>query len=91
MYYSRKKGDKKYVKKIKKSLNSDELLGIESDITKINDSLISSKKDTKIYSIHEPGVACIAKGKAGVKYEFGSKASIVVTKDSGIIVGAVNF
>ena len=62
------------LKRLKKSLNSDELLGIESAINNINDSLISSKKDTKIYSIHEPGVACIAKGKAGVKFEFGSKA-----------------
>ena len=86
-----KKVIRSMLKRLKKSLNLDELLGIESAINKINDSLISSKKDTKIYSIHEPGVACIAKGKAGVKYEFGSKASIVVTKDSGIIVGAVNF
>ncbi len=32
----------------------------------------------------------IDKGKAHKKYEFGAKASIVVTKDSGIIVGAVS-
>ena len=44
----------------------------------------------KIYSIHEPQVYCIGKGKAHKKYEFGSKASIAVTKDSGIIVGAVS-
>jgi IS5 family transposase len=44
----------------------------------------------KIYSLHEPQVYCIGKGKAHKKYEFGAKASIVVTKDSGIIVGAVS-
>jgi len=44
----------------------------------------------KIYSIHEPQVYCIGKGKAHKKYEFGAKASIAVTKDSGIIVGAVS-
>ena len=33
----------------------------------------------------------IAKGKENKKYEFGSKASIVVTKNSGIIIGALNF
>ena len=43
----------------------------------------------KIYSLHEPGVYCIAKGKDHKKYEFGCKASIAMTKDSGIIVSAV--
>lgn len=45
----------------------------------------------KIYSFHEPHVACIAKGKEHKKYEFGSKVSILLTKNSGIIVGAMNF
>lgn len=44
----------------------------------------------KIYSIHEPHVACIAKGKAHKKYEFGSKVSLAMTKTSTIIVGAYN-
>ena len=33
---------------------------------------------------------CIGKGKEHKKYEFGSKASVVVTKNNGIIVGAVS-
>jgi IS5 family transposase len=33
----------------------------------------------KIYSVHEPAVQCIAKGKAGKKYEFGNKVSLAVT------------
>lgn len=45
----------------------------------------------KIYSIHEPDVKCIAKGKESKKYEFGNKSSIVKTKVSGIIVGALGF
>ena len=49
------------------------------------------KSKKKIYSIHEPLVYCISKGKDHKKYEFGSKASIVMTKNSGIIVGAVSF
>jgi transposase, IS5 family len=36
-------------------------------------------------------VYCISKGKEHKKYEYGSKASIVVMKNSGILVGAVNF
>lgn len=38
----------------------------------------------KIYSVHEPRVECIAKGKAHKKYEFGCKASIVVTHKEGL-------
>ena len=45
----------------------------------------------KIYSLHEPGVLCIGKGKEHKKYEFGAKASIVCTKTSNIIVGAKSF
>ncbi len=82
---------KTFLKRLKESITKERLLSIECDLIHINDSIICHKKDTKIYSIHEPGVACIAKGKLGVKYEFGSKASIVVTKESGIIIGAVNF
>jgi len=47
--------------------------------------------ENKIYSIHQPHVKCIAKGKEAKKYEFGNKSSIVRTKKSGIIVGAMAF
>jgi IS5 family transposase len=45
----------------------------------------------KIYSLHEPGVICISKGKEHKKYEFGAKAAIAMTKTGCIIVGAKNF
>lgn len=45
----------------------------------------------KIYSIHQPYVNCISKGKEAKKYEFGNKSSIVKTMKSGIIVGALAF
>lgn len=43
----------------------------------------------KIYSLHEPQVYCLSKGKEHKKYELGSKASVVMTKTHGVIVGAV--
>lgn len=49
------------------------------------------KSSNKIYSLHEPAVYCIAKGKAHKKYEYGCKASIVLTQKTGIIVGAMTF
>jgi IS5 family transposase len=45
----------------------------------------------KIYSLHEPDVACIAKGKAHKKYEFGSKVALAVLPKTNIVVGVVNF
>lgn len=47
--------------------------------------------NNKIYSLHEPHVKCYTKGKAHKKFEFGSKASILVTQNSGVIVGALSF
>lgn len=50
------------------------------------------RQDTnKIYSLHEPAVCCISKGKEHKKYEFGAKAAIAMTKTSCIIVGAKGF
>ncbi|MCK9425958.1 MAG: IS5 family transposase [Ignavibacteriaceae bacterium] len=61
----------------------------EEKIELFNRILRQKKNDKeKVYSIHEPKTYCISKGKEHKKYEFGSKASIVTTKQSGIIVGA---
>ena len=44
----------------------------------------------KIYSLHEPDVLCISKGKDYKKYEFGNKVSIVRLWN-GLIIGAMSF
>ena len=44
----------------------------------------------KIYSLHEPDVACISKGKEGKPYEYGNKSSIAKTAN-GLVVGAMAF
>jgi transposase, IS5 family len=41
----------------------------------------------KLYALHAPEVACIAKGKAHKKYEFGAKVSVAVTNREGLVVG----
>jgi IS5 family transposase len=43
----------------------------------------------KVYSVHEPAVQCIAKGKAGKKYEFGQKVSVATTSRGGWLLGAL--
>lgn len=48
------------------------------------------KDKNKVYSLHEPDVKCISKGKEHKKYEFGSKVSITLTRNTGVIIGALN-
>jgi len=51
--------------------------------------LKQQRHDThKLYSLHEPQVACISKGKAHKKYEFGNKVSLCVTNKEGFFLGA---
>ena len=47
------------------------------------------KDSNKVLSLHESHIYSITKGKDHKKYEYGTKASIVATKDSGVIVGVV--
>ena len=44
----------------------------------------------KIYSLHEPEVYCMSNGKEHKKYEFGAKASLVLGKNGGVILGTYN-
>jgi IS5 family transposase len=56
-------------------------------------AILNQKRNStnKIYSIHQPYVNCIAKGKEAKRFEFGNKSSIVKTMKSGIILGAIAF
>lgn len=45
----------------------------------------------KVYSLHEPQVECISKGKARVRYEFGNRVGIAVTAQGNWVVGALGF
>lgn len=61
-------------------------------LLKIFDAILSQSRYSKdkIYSIHEPEVLCISKGKEHKKYEFGNKVSII-RSITGIILGAKPF
>jgi len=43
----------------------------------------------KVYSVHEPEVNCISKGKAHKRYEFGCKVSVAATSKGGWFLGAM--
>lgn len=80
------------VRDLERKLTQEQLIKYADELHIFNLVLQQKKGDkNKIYSIHEPQVKCIAKGKESKKYEFGNKSSIVKTKLSGIIVGALGF
>jgi IS5 family transposase len=63
----------------------------KTDLELFERVLLQKRQDkNKVYSLHEPDVVCISKGKEHKKYEFGSKVSITVTQNSGVIIGAIN-
>ena len=70
-----------------------ERLGVYLPSLKLYQRVLSQKRgdSNKIYSLHEPDVKCYSKGKEHKRFEFGSKASIVVDQATGIIMGAINF
>jgi len=45
------------------------------------------KDKNKLYSLHEPEVVCISKGKAHKRYEFGQKVSLATSNRGNWIVG----
>ena len=45
----------------------------------------------KLYSVHEPYVECISKGKAHKRYEFGCKVGFACTSVEGFIISATAF
>jgi IS5 family transposase len=66
--------------------------GLHADDLELFKKVLQQKRNDsgKIYSLHEPHVQCISKGKEHKKHEFGSKVSIITTKNSGVIIGALN-
>ncbi len=74
----------------RKMSSEDEQLANKISLAK---KILSQQKDSKnkIYSVHEPQVECIAKGKANQRYEFGNKAGLVTSARSNWILGALGF
>jgi transposase, IS5 family len=57
-------------------------------LTRVERLLAQQRTDqNKLYALHAPEVACIAKGKAHKKYEFGAKVAVAVTNREGLVVG----
>lgn len=80
------------VRDIERKMNDQQLIKYSDQLLLFKKLLLQERNTkNKLYSLHEPDVKCIAKGKEAKKYEYGNKSSIVKTMYSGIIVGALAF
>ena len=80
------------IRELERSLPKEKLQGYRKEL-ELYKKAIGQKKDDrdKVYSLHEPQVSCIAKGKAHKKYGFGSKAVFVRGSKTGVVTAACNF
>ncbi len=66
---------KRVVRELERKLPEEILKQYESEFSNYNKVLTQEKNSkNKIFSLHEPQTACIAKGKAHKAYEFGTTA-----------------
>ncbi len=80
------------VRELERKINTSRRQHFEKQLETYQKILNQKRADRdKIYSLHEPEVKCYTKGKEHKKFEFGSKASILVTQKTGVIVGALSF
>lgn len=80
------------LREIQRKLPADVLAHYAEDFALYQRVLNQKRSDkNKIYSLHEPHVYCMSKGKEHQRYEFGTKVSIMTTRDSKIILGALAF
>jgi len=81
------------VRDIERSLDDKDRLDLYDEMLWPYCRVLGQERESKnkLYSFHEPHVQCISKGKDHKKYEFGNKSGLVITKTSGIIVGALAF
>jgi transposase, IS5 family len=80
------------VRELNRRLDTKALQKHESQLSIYEKVILQKRADkNKIYSLHEPEVKCYTKGKEHKKFEFGSKAAILVTQNTNVIVGAISF
>lgn len=69
-----------------------EMLAVEQDNFTLYEKVLAQqpKDKNKIYSLHEPDVYCVGKGKDHKPYEYGRKASVVSTLKGQVIIGVAS-
>ena len=83
---------KRIVRELERKLPAEILKQYETELSNYK-KVLSQERNSKdkIYSLHEPQTACIAKGKAHKAYEFGTKAAVTRGRKTGIITSIKRF
>ena len=80
------------VRELMRKLPEEILQHYQEELLLYQKILNQKKQDkNKIYSIHKPFTACIAKGKAHKQYEFGNKIGIMVNPKNLVILAVQSF
>ena len=80
------------VKELERNLTDELREKYAETLALLNRALLRDRvQKDKVYSIHKPHTACIAKGKADHMYEFGNKVGLVSTANSQVILAIMAF
>ena len=83
---------KRLVRELERTLPTPLQKQYETEFSNYKKALTQERNSKdKIYSLHEPQTACIAKGKAHKAYEFGTKVCIVRGRQTGVITAITRF
>jgi len=83
---------KRVVRELERKLPEEVLKQYEIEFSNYKKALAQERNSKeKIYSLHEPQTACIAKGKAHKAYEFGTKVAVTRGRKTGIITSVKRF
>jgi len=80
------------VRELQTKLPEDIIAIYQSELSIYQDVIAQKITDkNKIYSLHKPFTACIAKGKAHKKYEYGNKIGLLLNPKNLIVLGIDSF
>lgn len=80
------------VRELRRKLPDDLIQQFEDQLTLFEKVLTQKRADkNKIYSLHKPFTACIAKGKAHKQYEFGNKIGLAINPEVLIVLAVDAF
>jgi len=80
------------IRELERELPQERLCALKKELEMYKLALSQTRYDKdKIYSLHKPFTACIAKGKVHKQYEFGNKIGIITTFNTLIITAVKSF
>ena len=80
------------VRELSNKLSEDRLPIYQDELAMFQKVLNQKRNDSnKIYSLHKPFTACIAKGKAHKKYEYGNKIGIMLNPKELVVLAVDSF